>query len=162
MNPRKEYFAKRYQALRQQPGFLEKQAAKSRARRAADPAADKRIAERARAKGRDKRNEQTREWFAANPDKRRAYQQNRRAKLRSVAGVVSPGIFKMLLDRQRGKCACCRADLGDAKPHLDHVMPLALGGAHEDANLQLLCQPCNQAKHAKHPVDFMQSRGFLL
>jgi 5-methylcytosine-specific restriction endonuclease McrA len=29
-------------------------------------------------------------------------------------------------------------------------------------NLQLLCQPCNNQKHVKHPVDFMREKGFLL
>lgn len=29
-------------------------------------------------------------------------------------------------------------------------------------NLQLLCPTCNQQKNAHDPIDFMQSRGFLL
>ena len=41
-------------------------------------------------------------------------------------------------------------------------MPLARGGKHEASNLQLLCPPCNMSKNAKHPIDFMQQRGFLL
>lgn len=41
-------------------------------------------------------------------------------------------------------------------------MPLALGGANEDWNIQLLRQRCNNQKKAKHPVDFMQSKGYLL
>jgi len=41
-------------------------------------------------------------------------------------------------------------------------MPLALGGANADDNIQLLRSTCNQQKHAKHPVDFMQQKGFLL
>jgi len=36
------------------------------------------------------------------------------------------------------------------------------GGANDRANLQLLCGSCNKSKHAKDPIDFMQSRGFLL
>lgn len=45
---------------------------------------------------------------------------------------------------------------------MDHIMPLALGGTNTDDNIQLLCPTCNRSKHAKHPVDFMQQRGFLL
>ena len=41
-------------------------------------------------------------------------------------------------------------------------MPLALGGKHEDENLQLLCATCNLSKGAKHPIAFMQSKGRLL
>lgn len=55
----------------------------------------------------------------------------------------------------------CGKPLGDAY-HLDHVMPLALGGSNTDDNMQLLRDRCNLQKHAKHPVDFMQERGFLL
>lgn len=44
----------------------------------------------------------------------------------------------------------------------DHIMPMDLGGSNDASNLQLLCQSCNSSKHAKHPVDFMQERGFLL
>ena len=41
-------------------------------------------------------------------------------------------------------------------------MPIALGGKNVDDNVQLLCAACNLSKQAKHPVDFMQQRGFLL
>jgi hypothetical protein len=33
---------------------------------------------------------------------------------------------------------------------------------HTDFNVQLLCATCNLNKNAKDPIDFMQSRGFLL
>lgn len=56
---------------------------------------------------------------------------------------------------------CCGLPLGD-NYHIDHIMPLALGGSNTDDNIQLLRQRCNNQKCAKHPVDFMQSRGFLL
>ncbi len=36
------------------------------------------------------------------------------------------------------------------------------GGANIDGNIQLLTGLCNRQKHTKHPVDFMQERGFLL
>jgi 5-methylcytosine-specific restriction endonuclease McrA len=46
--------------------------------------------------------------------------------------------------------------------HKDHVVPLALGGEHAPNNIQLLCPACNLSKGARHPVDFMQSKGMLL
>lgn len=46
--------------------------------------------------------------------------------------------------------------------HLDHIVPVAMGGPNIDENIQLLRQRCNNQKHSKHPVDFMQQRGFLL
>ena len=42
------------------------------------------------------------------------------------------------------------------------IKPLARGGTNQRTNLQLLCPPCNLSKSAKDPIDFMQSRGFLL
>jgi 5-methylcytosine-specific restriction endonuclease McrA len=74
---------------------------------------------------------------------------------------LSKDISQKLFKIQNGLCACCRKPLGD-NFHLDHIMPMALGGSNTDDNIQLLRSRCNQQKHAKHPVDFMQERGFLL
>ena len=78
---------------------------------------------------------------------------------------------------QRGGCKTCAKARDKAryesnteqskKPlgndyHLDHINPLALGGSKTDEKIQLLRATCNLQKNAKHPVDFMQSRGFLL
>lgn len=100
-------------------------------------------------------------WRASNPDKIRIKARNRRAKKRKVGGTLSMGIAKKLLALQKGKCACCGLPLGDDY-HLDHIMPLALGGSNTDDNIQLLRAKCNLQKSAKHPVDFMQERGLLL
>lgn len=115
-----------------------------------------------RAENPERCQEHSRAWAEANPEARRLMQHKRRAAKQSGGGVVSPDIYKRLRAAQRGLCVVCRATLSKVGEHLDHVMPLALGGAHADANLQLLCPPCNLSKNAKHPVDFMQQRGFLL
>jgi len=102
--------------------------------------------------------------YRANPEYRAIDQNNqirRRARIASSAGSLSLGIVEKLILAQKGKCACCGEILGDDY-HLDHIMPLALGGKHEDSNIQLLHARCNLQKHSKHPVDFMQQRGFLL
>lgn len=99
-------------------------------------------------------------WNKANAEKRRLYEHNRRA--RQSGEKLSPCLGDKLFKLQRGKCACgCKQPLG-TDYHLDHIMPLALGGSNTDDNIQLLRATCNQQKYAKHPVDFMQSRGFLL
>lgn len=100
-------------------------------------------------------------WRAANPWITRVVSANRRARKLASQGIVSPGIVSKLFALQRGRCACCGEKLG-AKYHLDHVMPLALGGAHDDSNLQLLRAVCNLRKGAKHPVEYMQQLGMLL
>ncbi len=102
-----------------------------------------------------------REWGALNPDVCRIHSANRRAVLAQVGGKLSRGLKAKLYALQKGKCPCCKQPLGDDY-HLDHIKPLALGGSNTDDNMQLLRAACNLQKHAKHPVDFMQSRGFLL
>lgn len=111
---------------------------------------------------REKRKATAAAWHVANPEARRIYENNRRAIKRESGGKLSRGLSAKLFKLQRGKCACgCKQPLGNDY-HLDHRMPLALGGANEDWNMQLLRATCNQQKHAKHPIDFMQQRGFLL
>lgn len=100
-------------------------------------------------------------YRAANSAACRINEQNRRARKRATNGKLSKDIAEKLFTLQRGKCACCRTPLGD-NYHRDHHMPLALGGTNTDDNIQLLCPTCNLQKSAKHPIDFMQQRGFLL
>ena len=100
-------------------------------------------------------------WNAEHPEAKRIYCQNRRARKRANGGILSRGLAEKLFALQKGKCPCCALPLG-SDYHLDHRMPLALGGANEDWNMQLLRAFCNNQKKAKHPVEFMQSRGFLL
>ena len=100
-------------------------------------------------------------WWAANPEAKRISGHNRRARKRENGGKLSRGLAEKLFNLQRGKCACCKQPLGD-NYHMDHIMPIALGGANEDCNIQLLRSTCNQQKYAKHPIDFMQQKGFLL
>lgn len=108
----------------------------------------------------EKIRKRVREYAAQNKDKVRILSSTKRARKRNATGIVSRDIAAKLMVLQRGKCAVCREHL--SKYHLDHIEPLALGGAHDDKNLQLLCPPCNMTKHTRPPIEFMQSRGFLL
>lgn len=118
-------------------------------------------AKKSKAKHAEKRAAEVREWFAANPGKRVEYQQNRRAKKKAAGGSLSVGLKERLFKMQKGKCPCCQLPLGN-DAHMDHIVPLSMGGSNTDENMQLLRAVCNMQKSAKHPVDFMQSRGFLL
>lgn len=100
------------------------------------------------------------EWRRLNPDAHRIQSHNYRDKKRST-GRLSKGLAERLFKLQRGLCACCKRPLGN-NYHMDHIMPLALGGENIDSNIQLLRQRCNNQKSAKHPIAFMQERGFLL
>lgn len=100
-------------------------------------------------------------WRAANPEKKRLCNQNRRARKRNAEGTHTVEDIKELIILQKGKCTCCKTSIKDSY-HVDHIMPLVKGGSNDRYNLQLLCPTCNLRKNAKHPVDFMQSKGFLL
>lgn len=100
-------------------------------------------------------------WKKANPERVSALCRNRRAMNRNASGSHTGDDIKSLLFLQNGKCAVCK-DQVSSRYHVDHIMPLSLGGSNNKDNLQLLCPTCNMSKGAKHPADFMQSIGMLL
>jgi 5-methylcytosine-specific restriction endonuclease McrA len=130
------------------------------------------------------------QWSAANPEKRKhirdqwaqenpeklkesfkKYRESNNGKTRTAThnwmakkrdgGTLSPGLVNRLYVLQRGKCVCCGLPLGDGY-QVDHIIPVSMGGTNTDENIQLLRTTCNLHKHAKHPIDFMQEKGFLL
>jgi len=51
-----------------------------------------------------------------------------------------------LFGRQEGICNGCRGRFCFEQMTVDHIVPQSKDGGHEAANLQLLCQPCNNLK----------------
>jgi 5-methylcytosine-specific restriction endonuclease McrA len=100
-------------------------------------------------------------WRKENPIAAHAIARTRRAKKHESSGRHTEKDIKQLVILQKGKCACCKNSIKTGH-HVDHVIPLALGGSNDKLNIQLLCPTCNLSKGAKHPVDFMQKRGFLI
>ncbi|GHC72665.1 hypothetical protein GCM10007320_08690 [Pseudorhodoferax aquiterrae] len=97
------------------------------------------------------------------PEERERISFNKQNRRKLVAGgKLSRGITAKLMALQRECCAGCRGSLKELGHHLDHIEPLARGGLHEDANMQLLCPPCNRFKNAKDPIAWAQSLGRLL
>lgn len=155
--------------------YLAKNADKVRAKAASSP--ERKEYQKSYAqKNKEVLNARKRAWAESNPEKvaltiKAYYEKNKddylarthkRRQLLRESGELSRGIYRRLMSLQRGLCAVCRADLKQTGKHLDHIMPLALGGTNTDDNAQLLCPTCNLTKSAKHPVDFMQQRGYLL
>lgn len=103
---------------------------------------------------RDRFLELQKEWRERNIEKRRAAKRSRKTAKRVT-------LVRELTKLQRGRCAYCCVKLG-SDFHVDHIMPLKLGGPDERSNLQLACGPCNLSKSAKHPVAYAQSLGRLI
>ena len=104
-----------------------------------------------------------RKYREANPEKAVERVHRRRARKRNQLGTVTktkPEILKA----QGSRCAApgCHKRIKLAGSHLDHIIPLLMGGMHEDANLQVLCVFCNLSKSAQDPFEFARSRGALL
>lgn len=102
-----------------------------------------------------------RDWAARHPEQNREIKTSNKAKRRGASGKFTAQQIKDLLIKQKYKCACCKISIS-TKFHRDHIIPIVLGGNNEITNIQLLCKYCNLSKSGKHPVDFMQSKGYLL
>lgn len=112
-------------------------------------------------KNRERHYKNTSAWAKRNRPSRRIHWHNYKARKLVAGGTFTPDDVSRIMKAQKGKCVVCRTDISNAY-HADHIMPLFLGGSNEARNIQLLCPHCNTSKQAKHPIDFMQSRGFLL
>jgi 5-methylcytosine-specific restriction endonuclease McrA len=60
-------------------------------------------------------------------------------------GAIPAGVKQLVWQRDRGQCRQCGAN---TELQFDHIIPLAKGGSTSDANLQILCGPCNRRKGA--------------
>jgi 5-methylcytosine-specific restriction endonuclease McrA len=120
---------------------------------------------------------QTAEWKAANPERWKEFQaayrtrnperisagrQLRRARLKGAKGSHTGEQLKELQAKQRFKCACgCKRSI-KVKYHVDHYVPLSLGGSNDILNIQLLHPTCNLRKGALHPIEWARRMGRLL
>jgi 5-methylcytosine-specific restriction endonuclease McrA len=100
-------------------------------------------------------------WKAANPEKVKTIWRNNKAKRRGAVGSHTASDVRKIRSAQHNKCAYCKSPLGRGG-HLDHIVPIARGGSNWPSNLQWLCQPCNQSKTARDPIEFAQSLGLIL
>ena len=101
------------------------------------------------------------EWNAANPEAARSRGRNYRARSKNAEGSHTGDDIKALFIKQRGQCVYCGVKLSKGY-HVDHIMPLALGGTNWPSNLQLTCEKCNNRKRATDPVEYARRIGLLI
>jgi 5-methylcytosine-specific restriction endonuclease McrA len=130
-------------------------------------------------KNKEKRLQTSKEWYDNNKNRKKETQKQwteknlekylagcrvrrnrRRCRELNAEGYFSVKDVKRIYEMQRCKCAGCGVKL--KKYHVDHIIPLALGGTNWANNLQILCVGCNLSKHAKHPIDWANENGKLL
>lgn len=104
-----------------------------------------------RSENADAISEQYRRWRLANPGKTREKNQRRRARL--LGAFVAPVDLHEIWKRDQGICQLCSEPVDPTvvwpdpfSKTLDHVIPLAVGGTHEPANVQLAHAICNCIK----------------
>lgn len=83
----------------------------------------------------------------------------RRAILRT--GTVTSLEIKELIANAT-KCYWCDKKVEKGDIHVDHYVPLKLGGLHSLDNLVISCSHCNHSKSAKDPIAFANKLGRLL
>lgn len=119
----------------------------NRARREADPQLSRERNRASYAKHIDRRREDARRQYAADPDARKIGDHRRRARiLKSDVNDLTAAQWREIRALYRYRCAYCHA-----KPKrltMDHVIPLARGGHHTASNVVPACGPCNARKHA--------------
>lgn len=137
-------------------------AAKQRQRRASDPNAKAKEAAWRKANP-ERTSEYCKKWAKSNPEAVRVKNHRRRVRKRENGGIHSAADIKKLFKIQKDRCAhsWCRVSIKKGY-EIDHVIPLSRGGSNDRRNIQLLCKPCNQEKHDKHPIDYAQQNGMLL
>lgn len=62
---------------------------------------------------------------------------------------IEYGEYLRLLWQVKHECAECKKAPPDVILHIDHIVPVTLGGSSKRQNLQFLCSKCNLSKYNK-------------
>ena len=100
-------------------------------------------------------------WREKNRPASALHRRARRARLRAAEGTHTLNDVKHIGERQKWKCHWCGKPTKN-KYHIDHIKPLANGGANSPSNLAVACASCNRQKGATDPIAFAQRLGRLL
>ncbi len=116
-----------------------------------------------RDKNPEKINECRSRHLERNPGISKVYCARRRSRKAGSGGSFTREDIDRILKIQNWKCAepTCSRPLKHGY-HIDHIMPISLGGSSWPRNIQCLCAGCNLRKHAKHPLEWARENGRFL
>lgn len=151
-------------------------AAKAKQRRESNPEKVREINRASRRRHRDEANQRTADWKRKNPDRVKAHHRanyerhpethakaalNRKLRMRAAGDDFDRVRDLYELSVRHGTlCGYCeRALLGKGDRHLDHVIPVKLGGPNTLENTVLACAKCNHEKSDRDPVEWLQATG---
>jgi 5-methylcytosine-specific restriction endonuclease McrA len=102
-------------------------------------------------------------WRKENPKRAREIlnksEHKRRSKKAECTEHYTLGELRELFEKCGNRCAYCKKK---KKLTVDHIVPLAKGGANSIRNIQFLCKPCNSSKCDSDPIEWAQKKGLLL
>lgn len=111
----------------------------------------------------DEAGERAKLWRLNNPERAAHNDRIKRARKRGAEGTHTAKEIAALIKKQNYRCVYCGTSIRKKENrHVDHIMPLKLGGANDITNIQILCPTCNMSKKAMHPVDYAQRIGLLV
>ena len=104
----------------------------------------------------EKKREINRRYAKKHPEVQRAL--NRARKAREKGSKQYRIQMKFIRRLYLSPCVAC----GSTEDiHMDHILPLAKGGAHSEGNLQPLCRTCNASKQDQYMIVFRKRRGLI-
>lgn len=98
-------------------------------------------------------------WRLANPTHVAAINRNRRARVKGAEGKHTHGDIQDILVSQRHECVYCSVALTADNRHIDHIVPISVGGHNGRNNIQILCGTCNMRKSSKTHEEFLDYMG---
>lgn len=88
------------------------------------------------------------------------YKRNRNALKLQNGGTHTVEDILAIYNCQQGLCFYCGTSVEEIY-HVDHVIPIILGGFNGAENLVITCPSCNLTKNAKHPLEFMGEEAYF-
>lgn len=111
-----------------------------------------------RGKCRECMNAYSRSFGEANREAQRL--RNAQRQIRGGHVSVDEAKKQELLEFQRNLCLCCGGKLLSSDvTEVDHAIPVAKGGNHDESNLLIAHAKCNQEKHAKTLLEHWEWRA---